>query len=85
MLFAGDTLSQNHRATRAVQLFERFRGTTTSVPELYELGMGASRNQITAICQSPQGGGYGTYDAQARTMTWRKEREPDPVLFPGLF
>ena len=54
-LFAGDPLSQNQRATRAVQLFERFRGTTTTVPELYELGMGASRTQIAAICQSAHG------------------------------
>ena len=75
-LFAGDTLSQNQRATRAFQLFERFRGTTTTVPELYELGMGASRTQIAAICQSAQGGGYGTFDAQARTMAWRKVESP---------
>jgi three-Cys-motif partner protein len=83
-LFAGDTLSQNQRATRAVQLFERFRGTTTTVPELYELGMGASRTQIMTICRSAQAGGYGAFDAQRSTMTWRKEREPDPVLFPEL-
>jgi len=83
-LYAGDTLSQNQRAMRAVQLFERFRGTTTTVPELYELGMGASRTQIAAVCQSAQAGGYGTFDAQTRTMTWRREREPDPVLVPDL-
>lgn len=82
-LFARD-LSQNQRATRAVRLFERFHGTTTTVAELYELGMGASRNQIAAICQSAQSGGFGTFDAQDRTMIWRKERDPDPVLFPDL-
>jgi three-Cys-motif partner protein len=83
-LFAGDTLGQNQRATRAVQLFERFRGTTTTVPELYELGMGASRTQIMTICRSAQAGGYGIFDPQRGTMSWRKEREPDPVLFPDL-
>jgi three-Cys-motif partner protein len=83
-VFAGGTLSQNQRATRAVQLFERFRGTTTSVPELYELGMGATRTQITAICLSAQSAGFGTYDAKSRTMTWLADRQPDPVLFPDL-
>jgi hypothetical protein len=77
-------LSQNERAVRAVQLWERFKGTTTTVPELYELGMGPSRTQIAAICRSAQSGGYGTFDAQRSTMTWRKEREPDPVMFPDL-
>jgi three-Cys-motif partner protein len=82
-LFARD-LSQNQRAVRAVQLWERFKGTTTTVPELYELGMGASRTQIAAICRSAQSGGYGDFDGQRSTMTWRREREPDPVMFPDL-
>jgi len=77
-------LSQNERAVRAVQLWERFKGTTTTVPELYELGMGSSRTQIMAICRSAQSGGYGSFDAQRSTMTWRREREPDPVMFPDL-
>lgn len=83
-LFAGNNLSENQRAVRAVQLFERFRGTTTTVPELYELGMGATREQIASICRSAQSGGYATFDAQRSTMTWSKEREPDPVMFPDL-
>ena len=83
-LTAGDTLGQDQRAIRAVQLFERFRGTTTTVAELYELGTGASRSQIAAVCKSAETGGYGTFDAQTRTMAWRREREPDPVLFPDL-
>jgi hypothetical protein len=81
---AGENLGENERATRVVHLAERFRGSTTTVAELYELGMGSSRNQIAAICQSAQSGGYGTFDTQSRTMTWLREREPDPVLFPNL-
>lgn len=83
-LHAGETLSQNQRANRAQQLFDRFRGTTITVPEMYELGIGASRVQIMAICRSAEDGGFGTFDAQRSTMNWRSEREPKPVLFPDI-
>jgi three-Cys-motif partner protein len=80
-LIAGDRLGQPQRATRAVQLHERFKGTTTTVPELYELGMGASRRQIAEICRSAVDLGLGEFDRGGQSMVWFGERLPDPTLF----
>jgi hypothetical protein len=64
-------------------LHGRFAGTTTTVAELFELGMGASRQQLRTICRAAEHGGYGIYDGTLDQMEWRRVREPDPTL--GLF
>jgi three-Cys-motif partner protein len=80
-LLSGEDLGETARANRAVALFERFRGQRTSIAELYELGVGASRRQIRNVCRSAESGGYGEYDERLDTMTWRSERLPNPTLW----
>jgi three-Cys-motif partner protein len=80
---SGDQLSSSQRAWRAGTLHSRFRRSILSVQEMYELGAGASRQQIRGICRTAEEGGMGEYDVDLDRMTWFAERKPNPTL--GLF
>lgn len=69
--------------THAATAADRFKETCDSC---YKIGtlLAVMTEDLAAICQAAQAGGYGTFDAKSRTIIWLREREPNPVLFPDL-
>lgn len=72
-LFQGKRLSEADRAKIAVQLFERLRGTTTALEDVFNAGMVAfNRGQLRHVFRTAEDRGYGHLDGD--TMEWFEER-----------
>ena len=79
-VLSDEGLSTPQRATRALRLFDQFRGTEVTVQEMYDLGVGASRRQITSVCRAAEEMRLGDFDDAASRMTWYEDRVPEQGL-----
>lgn len=77
-LFQGKRLSDADRAKIALELFERLRGTTTTLEEVFAAGMATvDRGQLRHVFRTAEDRGFGRLTGDA--MEWFEER---PTLAP---
>jgi len=78
----GEALTASHRARAAEELFQRHRGQSVTIDELFDLGVGGySRTQLAVIAREADDRGVATYDETARTIRWLEERRPEVTLW----
>jgi three-Cys-motif partner protein len=83
-IVAGEILTGAQRNKQAKTLWGKYKGETLTVDEMFEMGVGLSRNQIRTTCGAAEEAGYGTFTAANGTMEWFTERLAQPGLTLGL-
>jgi len=77
---AGKTLHHTQKDLAAKALWEKHRGRTMTIDELYDVDASYDRGQLRAICKAAADDGYGSWNRTSGVMEWRQDREPDPTL-----
>jgi hypothetical protein len=81
----GEALTASHRARAADELFQRHRGQSITIDELFDLGVGGySRAQLAVIAREADDRGVATYDETTKTIRWLDERRPELTLWSDL-
>lgn len=74
-LLAGRALDATARGQAAHSLFEMYRGTTTTIEDLFEAASPPlNRGQLRVVLREADERGLGTFEEEAKTMTWAPER-----------
>ncbi len=76
-LFAGRALDPARRGQAAKALFEAYRGTTTTIEDMYEAASPPlNRGQLRVVLREADDRGFGTFDEATAAMRWATERIP---------
>jgi hypothetical protein len=67
---AGDVLTDPQRHRAAAELWEKYRGETLTIDDMFALGSGRTRNQIRTICLAAEESGFGVFDPETNRMEW---------------